>query len=442
MKIIGEKMFEDWPAVVTKFVEDGKCQRFTNILLSSVPENSDGRLVLKVPGGLFYEILPKKKLEEALREHYNVQAVVFVPDAELAKTVIKQTEPAPSFGTEPAPKPESPAPKPEPKFLPFEPHVTKHFSLEDNLSDVFHPKNNAYLVSPANSVAYHAISRLVSNFPEMPDQHPFVISAGIGMGKTHLLQHFAWVLIEKIREAKELAEKDDIVSARKLLNLPENEPVISARQLLQKAARTRVRYVTAEEFVDEHILSTTKDAWKGKDGNSEEYRRDREHWYLSIDWLFLDDIHAFARGEKESSLEYAYKIADRFIRAGNYLIAATDTAPQLLIKGVKKDNIRHAVDRLFSRLYSGGVYAIENPAREELADVVSNYLVTMNNNLRRVTAEELGKGSFFSVAKSYRDALSVARTAYKYALEGLTVEAAVKKGIDALKSQIAPDLFH
>jgi hypothetical protein len=67
----------------------------------------------------------------------------------------------------------------------------------------------------------------------------------------------------------------------------------------------------------------------------------------------------------------------------------------------------------------------------------------MNPELPAVSMDDLKKGTFFSVAKSYRDALTVANTAYKFTLEGISVDKAVANAIAKLKEAraVEGDLF-
>lgn len=439
---------EQWAGVVAKILAKGNYRGIANLLNASVPEVKEGAVVLHIPGGFFENLMPREAMAAAAKECYNVETVTFVVEKSIARALADQARAAPV--AEPAAPVERPAPPAQPPY-PAQEHVhgskpiykTKHFSLTDHLADRYHPRKSAYVVTPANAMAYKNLDALAGKFPVCPDAQPLMISAGVGMGKTHLLQLFAWSIADTIEQSRELLEKNDIAAAKKLLKLEENEPELAVRQLLRQAANSRVRYVSCEEFVDEHILSTNRDAWKGKEKEGEEYKRERDEWYRGIDYLFIDDIHAFAKGEKESTLEYAYKIADRFYRAGDLLVTATDTPPQLLIERAKKDNIKDALNRLFSRMYSGGIIAIEPPKQAELAEVLNKHLQLLEPGVRAIEPEELKKGSFYSTARTYRDAQSVAQTAYKYKLEGLSIETAVKKGIDALKTQKAAsgDLF-
>jgi chromosomal replication initiation ATPase DnaA len=426
---------DEWQKFVTLLVEKPGFGRFEQVLRHSVPEQNGGVFSLRVPGGLFYNMLPKQKISEEISAHCQASEVRISPDEELSNKLIGMLRSGEILQAQP--QAELPS---EPAAQSSNNRRIKYFSLEDHLSEGFRQDRNAYLVTPANGMAYRDIKRAIEAFPSLPDNKPFMLTAGIGMGKTHLLQHFAWQLVEKIKLAQDILERNAFDEGRKLLNLFDDEQDSSVRQLLNQAAKSRVRYVTGEEFVEEHILSTNKDAWKDRKGSSDEYKREREHWYSTIDWLFWDDIHAFARGEKKSSLEYAYKVADRFYRSGCFLVAATDTLPKLLIENAEKGT-KQAVERLFSRFYSGGMRFIEAPAKEELAEVLNHHLAA--HKLKEISAEELKKGSFYTAAKSYRDALSVANTALAYVQEGLPLESAIKKGIDALKTQksASGDLF-
>ncbi len=428
---------DEWQSFVTLLVEKPGFGRFEQVLRHSVPEQNGGVFSLRVPGGLFYNMLPKQKIAEEISEHCKVPEVKISPDEGLSNKLLGLLRSGELMQAAPVPETQAPA-----GSVAQSSHNrrAKYFSLEDHLSEGFRPDRNAYLVTPANGMAYRDIKRAIEAFPSLPDNKQFMLTAGIGMGKTHLLQHFAWQLVEKIKSAQGILARGALDEGRKLLNLQENEPDDSVRSLLEQAAHSRIRYVTGEEFVEEHLLGTNKDAWKDRKGNFDEYKREREHWYSTIDWLFWDDIHAFARGEKKSSLEYAYKVADRFYRSGCFLVAATDTLPKLLIENAEKGT-KQAVERLFSRFYSGGMRFIEMPTKEELAEVLNHHLAA--HKLKEISAEELKKGSFYTVAKSYRDALSVANTALAYVQEGLPLESAVKKGIDALKTQksASGDLF-
>jgi len=382
------------------------------ILQACEVDAQNGRILIKVPGAFYAGLL--QAAAPILRRHYGTPNIEINPDDQLQKAF--QAKHAPNASAVPAVSlPAQPSRKETAVYR------AKYFDIADHLSDQFHPRKNPYLVTGTNNLAYHTLERMMQGFPSSPNELPIMISAKIGQGKTHMLQSFAWRLHDKIIEARK--------------QLAQGQAPAEERAQLEKIARSRIRYISGEAVVDEH-KRIHPDAWKAvKDGDADSYSREREDWYAGVEWLFLDDIHAFAKGEREKTLEWMYKITDRFYNARTMLVSAIDTPPKQVIAAVKHPTIKHDLERLFTRLYSGGLIAIEDPTNEDLAAIINSHLKRMDGSLREISVSELNELGFFSIAKSYRDALGVGHTAYKYTLEGLPVEKAIANGIDALKGK-------
>jgi len=425
------------------------CKSYTGlkqVLEYCRPEKNNNVLVLKTPGRFEY-MLRKPEGIAILQEEFKVGAVRFEPDEELKKAFQALAQ-QPATPTSPSALEERASAATGAPVMTYKraeqiiANILTYFGNADNLSQDNHPDKNPYKVTPANGLAYRTVKRLLNSFPDPPGETPLLVHAKIGMGKTHLLQSFAWQLADKISQARDLFRTQDVEGGRKLLELGDVPPETVLRKL-EKAARARIRCINGEEFTREHILSTNKDAWKGREGNADTYKQEREVLYDTLDVLFFDDLHALARGGKQSTLEYAYKVVNRLYNARKAVISAVDTSPKLLLERIKDSGIRQDFERVLSRCYEGGIIEIEDPAKEDLVDVINTHLHHMNPQLGAVTIDDLKNGTFFSVAKSYRDALSVANTAYKFTLEGLSVDKAIANGIRALKETRAAsgDLF-
>jgi chromosomal replication initiation ATPase DnaA len=440
---------DTWDKALARLFSSKDYSGLKQLLENCRPEQKEKTLVVRTPGTFYHPMLAKPDGIAILKETFCVDGVKFEQDEALKKAYLDNVSQRPPAQAEPKTGLDERLEKATDGKVMTHARAEKiianiltYFSNTDHISEENRPDKNPYQVTAANGMAYRAVKRLLNAFPDAPGERPLLLHAKVGMGKTHLLQHFAWQLADKIEQARDMYRRQDAEAGRTLLELGDVPPETVLRRL-EKTAKTRIRYITAEEFTDEHILSTNKGAWKGRQGDSESFKQEREMLYDTLDVLFLDDLHAFSRGGKTSTLEYAYKVVNRMYNAGKAVISAIDTPPKTLLERVKDPDIKHDFERLLSRCHEGSIVDIENPAREDLADIINTRLRRLSPELPAVSITDLKNGAFFSVAKSYRDALTVANTAYKFTLEGISVDKAVANAIGKLKETraVEGDLF-
>ena len=418
-----------WPTAVTRLSRVPSIGLLNIVLDSCSAELQDGTVVVKVPEEFYAKELRRKQDGiEVIKQLYGASHVRFVQDEEAKK---RFKEGFPEKAKELADKITIPAePKQKPKRTPT--YRTKYFDIGDNLSRIYHPKESEFLKQPTNSRAYQALESMVQAFPDSPNVMPVMITARVGMGKTHLLQHFAWQIHDMIIEAREALKADDLDRARALLKAGQDVPEKAVREKLERAAKSRCRYVTGELFADEYLKATNKAAWENLEGKSDEYKWERRSWYDSVQWLLWDDIHALARGEKKATLEDGYRIINPFHEKQRFmLVTATDTSPTKLIKDAI-DKVRNDVERFVSRCYSGRTIKFKPSTPQELVDVVNHYLRAQDEGVKLITVEDMKKVPFFNTAKSYRDARSIAQNTHEHLSDGQPLGRAVMNGIQDL----------
>ncbi len=160
----------------------------------------------------------------------------------------------------------------------------------------------SFVVGPANIMAHAgAVQAAETVLSSGRGFNPVVIHAGVGLGKTHLLQAIAW-------------------------------------EVRRRAPQANVMYVTAERFRFKFIEAIqTKDAMAFKDR------------FRNVDMLLIDDFE-FLQGER-TELEFDH-IINALLDGGRQLVVACARAP---------GHIERLNDRMRSRLQRGLVTGIEAP---------------------------------------------------------------------------------
>jgi len=157
-----------------------------------------------------------------------------------------------------------------------------------------------------------AAARSVAESPGLTDYNPLVISSGVGLGKTHLLQ------------------------------------AIGEFSLRHHPSKSVV-YSTAENFISEYINSI-------RNGDTRRFVRT----YRSADLLLIDDIQFFLQTEG-SQREFFHTF--NALYQNDRQIVLTSDAPPSALKGFE--------DRLLSRFQSGLVAVIDPPDLETRMAVLS-----------------------------------------------------------------------
>ena len=379
-------------------------------------EQGKDTLIIRTRSDFFTGLLRSPDVIEHLRSHYHATSISIETDTSLAALTSPDPEPAPTKVT-PVLKQQTSTSVYVPRKREFQ-----YFHLDDFLAPKFREK---YRITEANRAAYDAVKERVKTFPESPQKEPVMILGNVGQGKTHLMQHFALHLHHNILLAQELSESKDLTSARELLGLPDASDA-EVMEVLKKAAASRIRYITAEELASEH-KHIHPAVWV-EDGRqkADNFSRERDEWYFGVKYLFLDDIQGFAKGEKKSTLEWTYKLVDRFLLEGFALVSASDTDLMKLEKKVKP-SLENDVKRLFSRLRSGGVIHLAPPSAEELVAVFMDHL-----RKDGVAEDAVPKDSLAQLSQSvdnYRDAVGAANATISYVSTGLNVEDAIKQSV-------------
>jgi len=168
-----------------------------------------------------------------------------------------------------------------------------------------------FVVGPGNRMA-HAAAQAISNNPGRV-YNPFFVHAGVGLGKTHLLQAIC-------------------------LRIAQTDP------------GAVMYYTSCEGFVTQFFDSV-------KDGEMSDFR----HRFRDVDVLVIDDIHFL--GRRESSQEEFFHTFNALYQMNKQIILSCDAAPE---------DIPDLEDRLVSRFKWGLVTRIEQPIFETRVTILKS----------------------------------------------------------------------
>jgi len=230
-----------------------------------------------------------------------------------------------------------------------------------------------FVPGPSNKFA-HAAAMAVAEAPPSKAYNPVFIYGGVGLGKTHLL--FA-----------------------------------VANHMWRLAPRTRIRYVTSENFMTEFIKAV-------RERRGYQFQRQ----YRDVDMLLLDDVQFLGRAE-ETQTEFFHTF-NHLHQNERQIVIASDRPPQEL-GGIE--------ERLRSRFRSGLVVDVQSPDLETriailqlksirdrlpVPDDVLHYIASkFENNIRELEGALLRVTAFASLTRSTVD-LAMA----EHALEDLIPE--------------------
>lgn len=165
-------------------------------------------------------------------------------------------------------------------------------------------KFDSFVVGRANRLACSAAQRIAEDDGPVP---LLFIHGSCGLGKTHLLR-------------------------------------AAAARFQERRPGSMVRYTTAEAFTNEYIMAI-------RTSKTELFRKT----YRKVDFLCLDDVHFFARTNKDSTQNELMNTLDAAGLDGARIIVASDEHPKEITK---------LSDRLVSRFMAGAVVKIEPPDAE------------------------------------------------------------------------------
>jgi chromosomal replication initiator protein len=230
-----------------------------------------------------------------------------------------------------------------------------------------------FVPGPSNKFA-HAAAMAVAEAPPSKAYNPVFIYGGVGLGKTHLL--FA-----------------------------------VANHMWRLAPRTRIRYVTSENFMTEFIKAV-------RERRGYQFQRQ----YRDVDMLLLDDVQFLGRAE-ETQTEFFHTF-NHLHQNERQIVIASDRPPQEL-GGIE--------ERLRSRFRSGLVVDVQPPDLETriailqlksirdrlpVPDDVLHFIASkFENNIRELEGALLRVTAFASLSRSQVD-LALA----EHALEDLIPE--------------------
>jgi chromosomal replication initiator protein len=197
--------------------------------------------------------------------------------------------------------------KEEPREEKPAPPVTEKDIIKSGLSPKFTFEN--YLMGSNNQVAF-AIAQAIAREPGTV-YNPFFLYAGVGLGKTHLIQAIG-------------------------------------NDLLKKRPGIKVVYCTGESFTNELIENLQMGKKSGK--YSSNSFRDK---YRKVDVLIIDDIQFIAG--KPSTQEEFFHTFDALYRAQKQIIISSDRPPR---------EFTNIEDRITSRFGSGIIADIQAPDLE------------------------------------------------------------------------------
>lgn len=163
---------------------------------------------------------------------------------------------------------------------------------------------DSFIVGRANRLACSAAQRIAEDDGPVP---MLFIHGSCGLGKTHLLR-------------------------------------AAAARFQERRPGSMVRYTTAEAFTNEFIMAI-------RTGKTDQFRKN----YRKVDFLCLDDVHFFARTNKDSTQNELMNTLDTAGLDGARIIVASDEHPKEITK---------LSDRLVSRFMAGAVVKIEPPDAE------------------------------------------------------------------------------
>lgn len=218
-----------------------------------------------------------------------------------------------------------------------------------------------FIVGESNRLAFAASEQ----FGEGGDEAPRILflHGECGVGKTHLLQGLC-------------------------------------RRRNERAPRSVVRYVTAEQFTNEYIAAV-------RDGSLEAFRRRLRR----VDLLAIDDVHFFAN-KTATQAEFLHTI-DAIDLTGARIALVSDEHPR---------HIRRFSQSLVSRFLSGMVVKVERPDRPTRSSLVARLARERGLDLT-TAAEDLVAGRF---AGSVRE------------IEGAVTRLAALVELDGLRGQLGP----
>lgn len=163
---------------------------------------------------------------------------------------------------------------------------------------------DSFIVGRANRLACSAAQRIAEDDGPVP---LLFIHGSCGLGKTHLLR-------------------------------------AAAARFQERRPGAMVRYTTAEAFTNEFIMAI-------RTSKTEQFRKN----YRKVDFLCLDDVHFFARTNKDSTQNELMNTLDAAGLDGARIIVASDEHPKEITK---------LSDRLVSRFMAGAVVKIDPPDAE------------------------------------------------------------------------------
>lgn len=240
----------------------------------------------RLEGGTLHLEVPNRFFSDQLRknvEHRIVEILRQVAQQELSVAYQVAKPASPAAPSEPAP----PAPPDVEPLSELNPRYTF----------------DSFVVGPSNRYA-HVAAEAVAKTPGR-QYNPLLIYGGVGLGKTHLM-------------------------------------CAIGHSLVKNHARSRVLYITAEQFLNEYIESIQKSRL---DGFRAKYR--------SLDCLLIDDVQ-FIIGRGRSEEEFTHTFNDLF-DARKQIVITSDRAPRDMAPMEK---------RLISRLEWGMVADIKPPDLE------------------------------------------------------------------------------
>src|SRR3989344_3245322 len=195
----------------------------------------------------------------------------------------------------------------------FVPAKTKESASRENLDEYNNLSQKytfeTFIVGPSNRLA-HAIATAITENPGKV-YNPFFLHAGVGLGKTHLIQAIG-------------------------------------NHILKSAPKTKVVYATAESFMNELIEAI-------QEGRNKNYIANKfRNKFRKADVLLIDDIQ-FIAGRGEATQEEFFHTFNALYMAQKQIVLTSDRPPRELSK----------LDaRITSRFASGMVADIQAPGSE------------------------------------------------------------------------------
>ncbi|WP_068268416.1 chromosomal replication initiator protein DnaA [Caviibacter abscessus] len=215
-------------------------------------------------------------------------------------------------------------------------------SEETNLTASLRLEN--FVVGPSSNYSYNVCLTALN---DKPLYNPILIFGGSGLGKTHLAQGVG-------------------------------------NEILEKFPHKKVKYLTAEEFNNEYLLSIRKGGFNNFKNNIDSAENFRQK-YRNLDLIIIDDIQFFEKvfGKGDGSVE------EEFFNTFNALIQKEKQI--ILISDRNPKEIKNLSQRIKTRFLSGISTEIMPPSYSTRMAILQSFCETRNQKIENTVLEYIAE---------------------------------------------------